>query len=80
MAGSIDRDRIMNIPMNKNSTGPVLGGLRHNGDVQTVRIKGQPIIQGYANKRFDLNENLNVVQLLKRIDDLEARIAALESP
>jgi hypothetical protein len=34
-------------------------------------IKGAPQIQGYSGKRFDLNENLNVRELLGRIGELE---------
>lgn len=41
-------------------------------------VKGALIIQGCSGKRFDLNENLNVIQVLKRITDLEARVTALE--
>jgi hypothetical protein len=43
-------------------------------------IKGDPIIQGYKGKRFDLNDNLNVVNINKEISGLKARIAALEIP
>jgi len=32
--------------------------------------KGQPIIQGYSGKRLDLNENLNVIELLNRINNI----------
>jgi hypothetical protein len=28
-------------------------------------VRGQPVIQGYAGKRFDMNENLNVVSINK---------------
>ena len=34
-------------------------------------VKGRPVIQGYAAKKFDLNDNLNVVLLLKRLKDVE---------
>jgi hypothetical protein len=29
--------------------------------------KGNPIIQGYAGKKLDLNDNLDVIELLKKI-------------
>jgi len=41
-------------------------------------VKGQPAIQGYSGKKFDLNEHLNSVVLLKRISDAEDRITAAE--
>lgn len=34
-------------------------------------VKGRPVIQGYAAKKFDLNDNLNVVLLLNRIKNIE---------
>lgn len=43
-------------------------------------IKGFPIIQGYASKRLDLNESLNVLDIKKGIADLESRVETLESP
>jgi cell fate (sporulation/competence/biofilm development) regulator YmcA (YheA/YmcA/DUF963 family) len=43
-------------------------------------VKGQPIIQAYAGKKLDLNENVNVVTLFKRISDVEARVTILETP
>lgn len=43
-------------------------------------VKGQPIIQAYAGKKLDLNENVNAVSLFKRISDAEARITVLETP
>ena len=43
----------------------------------TKKIKGDPIIQGYASKRIDLNDNINIVVLLKRITDIESSITAL---
>jgi len=38
-------------------------------------VKGQPLIQGYAGKRFDLNENLNVVELFKYIDSWTLKVS-----
>jgi hypothetical protein len=35
-------------------------------------VKGQPVVQGYSGKRFDLNDNLNVVLLTKKIVDGDA--------
>ena len=43
-------------------------------------VTGQPGIRGYGAKLFDLSENLNVVNLLKRISDAEDRITVLETP
>jgi hypothetical protein len=40
-----------------------------------LKVKGQPIIQGYVGKKLDLNENLNVVLLIKRITDIETELA-----
>jgi hypothetical protein len=37
-------------------------------------VKGNPIIQGYATKKLDLNDNLNVVELLKRVSNIETRL------
>jgi hypothetical protein len=33
-----------------------------------AKVRGQPIVQGYVGKKFDLNENLNVVELFRYID------------
>jgi hypothetical protein len=44
-------------------------------------IKGAPpIIQASHGKRFDLNDNLDVIILLKRISDIENRLTILETP
>lgn len=50
-------------------------------DVQKIcellrNVRGNPIIQGFAGKKFDLNENINAVTMLKRITDAEARLTA----
>jgi len=50
-------------------------------EVEKLRhVKGQPIIQAYAGKKLDLNENINAVNLFKRISDAEARLTVLETP
>lgn len=33
-----------------------------------AKVKGDLIIQGYAGKKFDLNENLNVVDLMRKLN------------
>jgi hypothetical protein len=33
-----------------------------------VFVRGQPIVQAYVGKKFDLNENFNVVELFRYID------------
>jgi hypothetical protein len=44
-------------------------------------VKGaSPTIQASAGKRFDLNENLNVITLLRRVSDIEGRLTILETP
>ena len=42
-------------------------------------VKGQPIVQGYAGKKLDLNENLNVVNLLSRLTTDETTIATKQA-
>jgi hypothetical protein len=42
------------------------------------KVKGELIIQGFGAKRLDLNDNLNVIELLKRITNIETRVTALE--
>jgi cell fate (sporulation/competence/biofilm development) regulator YmcA (YheA/YmcA/DUF963 family) len=41
-------------------------------------IRGAPIINGFATKRFDLNDNLNVIELNKRFTAIERRLSALD--
>ena len=41
-------------------------------------VKGSPVIQGYAGIRIDLNAQLNVVELNKRLLAIEARLTKLE--
>ncbi len=43
------------------------------------KVKGVPVIQGYAGKKLDLNDNLNVILLLKRISDLESSVTYLQN-
>jgi hypothetical protein len=44
-----------------------------------AKIKGNPVIQGYAGKKFDLNDNLNVIDLLKKIRAAEDSIVNVVS-
>jgi hypothetical protein len=52
------------------------------GDLRDLlkKVKGEVTIQGYMGKRLDLNDNLNVVGVLKRITDAEERLTILETP
>jgi len=37
-------------------------------EVEKLRhVKGQPIIQAYAGKKLDLNENINAVNLMRKL-------------
>lgn len=40
-------------------------------------MAGNPAIQGYFSKKLDLNDNLDVVKLYKRLSTIEADIIAL---
>lgn len=38
---------------------------------ETSNFRGRAIVQGYGGKRFDLNDNLNVIFLFKRLRKIE---------
>jgi hypothetical protein len=42
-------------------------------DIFLKNCRGSPTMVGYQGKKIDLNDNLNVVELLKRITILESK-------
>lgn len=44
---------------------------------ESKNIKGFPIIQGYAGKKFTLNDHLDVIKLNKKLNEIDDRLTKL---